>query len=1128
LKKLLLATLLFIILLPVTLAVTQEARAPRLEITGLNPANLPTVTVTVNVFDSVNQPVAGLTAEDFRVVGALADQARVVQVRSFSDEAVPISVVLAIDVSSSMAGMPIESARAAANLFIDSIQPDDPVAVVTFSSGARLVQDFTTDKALLRQVINGLGFGGETFLFDGARAAVEQAAASDGARRAVILLSDGAQYDTTNSSRYTERDALNAAVINGVPVYTIGLGFGADRHYLQNLSRETNALFRESPSPAELEAIYSELAALLRTQYEVTLAVDVPLDGTTYDLTMEVTTPEGTAQDSGRLRAPVPVPVVRLPELPGLVDQLIEVQADIAADDPLTGVTVALDGVEQFTLNAPPYVYIIDPVALAPGAHSLTFAATDEDGDTGTASLTFEVAALPSVVEIVPALEGEIAQAQTFEVRVTGQTAPVSVSLTQDGGDPVVLTEPYSFSIDPFMLAPGAHTVAISVTNAGGVTSLTEASFTVPDLPIQFVVSGLEAGQQVDDVVTVQVDVSSSQGAVSAVRFALNGEPLAESAPNTVVLRAADLQPGPAVLAVTVENALGQSNTTEINFRVAALPPQITIAGLDLGETLDADREIIFEIASQTPITGIQAQIDGALVALTGQEPPSLLLDVLAIGPGAHVLLVTASNAGGQSATFETAFSVAEGPSLTATAQVTPSEMPTFTPSPTPETSPTPTVDALPTVLARANELAATAGVQATGQARVTAAAATAEVERQEAMAATDAALDQAATAALGALVARITQTAEARALGTTEADSTVQAAVTLDAQSSATQQAEALAQATAQAAVNATATADLVATVNAQQTATVAAEQAATSEALGTVTQESAEAMTATQAAVNATATADLIATANAQQTATVAAEQAATSEALGTVTQESAEAMTATQAAAARQATADAALTQTQAAAVQATNAANATTTAEAQANATTTAETAAQAALDEQATADAQATANAAPTQTQAAAVQATNAANATTTAEAQANATTTAETAAQAALDEQATADAQATEADATAAAQATSSAEATSAAEPTEEVIAGATDVIPTEAGTEVAQAATSVSATPTTGGADASPVPTITPIGTLIPAQAESVPSNDTLIPLAVIIVVIVVVLLLAYLLLSRSRRNKR
>jgi VWFA-related protein len=1019
-RKPLLAIVILSLLLSAALAVTQETQGPRLEITGLNPVNLPTVVVSANVFDEVGQPVGDLTAADFSVVGELADRARVVSVRSFSDQAVPINVVLAIDTSSSMAGMPIELARAAARLFIESIGPNDPVAIVTFSTGARLVQDFTTNRDVLTNTINNLGFGGQTYLFDGALRAVDTAVASDNPRRAVILLSDGAQYDTTGGSTATEQDVLNQAVINGVPVYTIGLGFGADRRYLESLAANTNALFRESPTPAELEAIYSELANLLRTQYEVVLEVDVPLDGATYNLDLSVTTPHGAAQASGRLRAPVPVPFIRLPQLPTIIDSLTEVQAEIVADDPLVSVDIALDGISQLTLTDGPYLYIIDPVALAPGGHTLTITATDDDGDVGTATADFTVAALPSTISIEPPLSGEIGDVQTFSLEISGQTEPVSVTYTLDGGSPVELSEPYSITIDPFTLAPGSHFAGITVSNAGGVTTSIVNPFSVPELPIVFEVSGLAAGAEISDRAEVRVEIGSSQSPITSVTFDVSGVPLDSTAPNTAVLEALNLPPGPATLNVTAANELGQTTTASIDFRVAALPPDVRLSGIELGETLYAPRVVEIIAGGQTAITSISAQIDGAALEVTEGEPPTALLDVLALSPGTHILSVNVTNAGGQSALVEVPFTVAQEPFLTQTALVPPTESPVtateaateaaLTEQPTEE----PTTEALPTE----------------------AASPTTDAEAQAAGTATNVALNQAATSAVAGLIQLITQTAEAREQATTPAPPTdvPPATATL----------------TVEATVDTQATADLIATVNAQATSDAEATSAA----------------------------------------AVPTDEPTATPDTAGTEAAQAAEA----------QATADAAASATQAALdAQATQSAVNTATANAQAalnqQATQTAESAAvqaQAALDEQATADAQATENAALTATVAA-------------------------------LDEQATADAEAS-----ASAQPTVVEEATSAAEATEEVSTEEVEVTPTEAGTAVAQVVEDASATPTPGDEQATPVPTITPIGTLIPAQAESAPSNETLTPIAIIVAIIVVLLLLVYFFLSRARRRTR
>ena len=292
LRKFLLVSLLAALLVSASLA--QETQGPRIEITGVNPVLLPRVGVMVNAFDDFGQPLPDLRAEDFRVVGELAPHARVSEVLSFSDPlAVPISVVLAIDVSTSMAGSPIQKAREAAAAFVNAMADDDPVAVLSFSSAIDLAQDFTTRRDILLEAIEALTWGGQTLLYDAALQSITLAAEVDNPRRAVILLSDGVHYDTHARSTAARGDARQAAVIDGVPVYTIGLGFGADRSYLEQLAEDTNAFFRESPTPDELKEIYASFADLLRTQYDVTLVVDVPLDGRIWQLELEVDTPLG-------------------------------------------------------------------------------------------------------------------------------------------------------------------------------------------------------------------------------------------------------------------------------------------------------------------------------------------------------------------------------------------------------------------------------------------------------------------------------------------------------------------------------------------------------------------------------------------------------------------------------------------------------------------------------------------------------------------------------------------------------------------------------------------------------------------------------------------------------------------
>ncbi|NJM85514.1 MAG: VWA domain-containing protein, partial [Leptolyngbyaceae cyanobacterium RM2_2_21] len=86
---------------------------------------------------------------------------------------------------------------------------------------------YTTDKAQLLNVIDTLPFGGQTALYQAGADAVEIAARAPNPRRVVVLLSDGAEFG--GISRAARGGALELAEIRGVPVYTIGLGFGIDQ-----------------------------------------------------------------------------------------------------------------------------------------------------------------------------------------------------------------------------------------------------------------------------------------------------------------------------------------------------------------------------------------------------------------------------------------------------------------------------------------------------------------------------------------------------------------------------------------------------------------------------------------------------------------------------------------------------------------------------------------------------------------------------------------------------------------------------------------------------------------------------------------------------------------------------------
>lgn len=807
-----------LVLVPITLGAQVEAPTFQMEITGVNASLPPVVTVTATVLDSLGQPVFGLSEANFKIVGELAERANIVSVENITDDNLSFGVVLAIDTSSSMAGLPLQRAQEAARLFINSIGPNDPVAIVTFDSQVYLTQDFTTDKAALLRAIDNLGYGGKTALYDAGVEGVNRAAASDLPRRAVILLSDGAEYGGRSAS--SRGAALNEALKRGVPVYTIGLGYGFDRTYLTELSNGTNAKFFESPTPDELLQIYQGLANTLRSQYVITINAQVPGDGQEYPLTIEVTTDENVATATAILRAPIPVPLVSLVDLPaGAISEPVNVTASIIADDAITSAEFQVDGAAAATLTGEPYSFLIDPALFQPGTHTLTFTAVDNNGDAGTVSGAFEVAALPPLVTITsPFAEGvEITEPVTVTVDAGGQTPVTGVTFNLDGGAGETLdAAPFTTIVDPYLLTPGAHTLGVQVTNAGGAAVEETLNFNVAALPPVIQFSGLSGGQILTDAAEITVEVLKSQGAVDSVVVTVGDVTLTgitEGAVTTFTATPVELQPGSQPLTITVTDANGQQTSQTVNVVVAALPPQITISGLELGEELSENRTITVEAGGQTAITSVSYTIDGREAVVQTTAPFSFELDILAFGPGSHVIAITAANAGGQSATVDSAFRVAEGPFMTLTAEAMPtnSPVPTNTPAPT-NTQP---VEATPSGQSQATAtLEPTVDVQATADAN---AALVAEMMTKEAVSQEDAqATVNSQLAATADAQATLDARAAANALATANAQATADALAAVNAQATI----DAAASLTAQAAVNAQGTADALATTDAAATA--------------------------------------------------------------------------------------------------------------------------------------------------------------------------------------------------------------------------------------------------------------------------------------------------------------------
>ena len=191
----------------------------------------------------------------------------------------PLNMAIAVDVSGSMAGDPIQFVRNGLTQLVTSLDPKDSVALITYSDDATLVVDSTPESDPSRQqlveAIQALEALGSTNVYAGLRDAVDHVAArrDDGLQNRVILLSDGdATTGITDTDRILNLGASYAE--DGVGITTIGVGQAFDVDLMRGLSEAGSGNFYFLEDPAAVEEVFTEEVKTFLVPLAQTVRID--------------------------------------------------------------------------------------------------------------------------------------------------------------------------------------------------------------------------------------------------------------------------------------------------------------------------------------------------------------------------------------------------------------------------------------------------------------------------------------------------------------------------------------------------------------------------------------------------------------------------------------------------------------------------------------------------------------------------------------------------------------------------------------------------------------------------------------------------------------------------------------
>ncbi|MBX9601687.1 MAG: VWA domain-containing protein [Bryobacteraceae bacterium] len=245
-----------------------------------------TVNVDVAVLDNKGNFIPGLPRGNFRILEDGVPQ----QVVSFDTSEAPMTIALVIEFSNLFQSMWSEGwfqTLTATYGFVETLKPEDYVAVIAYDLRSEILSDFSTDRRQTQEALQRLRVAAfsESNLYDALVDTADRMSEIEG-RKAILLVSSG--IDTFSKLTFDKaRKGLQTA---GVPIYSVGLlqalreimdarGFlgplqrldflQADNQ-LRTFSKETGGQAFFPRFYGEFPAIFQQISQSLRNQYSIT------------------------------------------------------------------------------------------------------------------------------------------------------------------------------------------------------------------------------------------------------------------------------------------------------------------------------------------------------------------------------------------------------------------------------------------------------------------------------------------------------------------------------------------------------------------------------------------------------------------------------------------------------------------------------------------------------------------------------------------------------------------------------------------------------------------------------------------------------------------------------------------
>ena len=251
------------------------------------------ISVTATIVDREGRLVTGLPIEAFEIF----EEGERQPITQFTNERVPVSLAVLLDVSDSMFGQRLIDARSAVERFLfELLESNDEFSVVAFNHEPRALTRWTQAPDVVRTAMAALKPFGSTALYDAVLTALPMMDTRTKQRASVLIISDGA--DTASDA--TLREVRSALIRSDAFVYAIAVDPPAKRAInetvnvaaLNEITGGSGGNTELVHQTADLIAATARIADELNSQYVLGYYSKLPLDGSYRSVRVRATNPE--------------------------------------------------------------------------------------------------------------------------------------------------------------------------------------------------------------------------------------------------------------------------------------------------------------------------------------------------------------------------------------------------------------------------------------------------------------------------------------------------------------------------------------------------------------------------------------------------------------------------------------------------------------------------------------------------------------------------------------------------------------------------------------------------------------------------------------------------------------------